>query len=68
MPMVHIISKSYQDPRFEDETVNRFRVFENDPEKALAAVKLAAKSFERVELAWSETVTESEYQFVRSLR
>jgi hypothetical protein len=42
MPMVHIVSRSFRDPRFAEPTVNRNRVYEPDPQKAVAAVLASA--------------------------
>lgn len=67
MPSVHLIQKSYQDPRFDFPTINTARVYEDDPVKALAGMKATAAPFEKVELIGSETVSDEEYNLVRSL-
>lgn len=67
MPSVHLVQKSYQDPRFDFPTINTARVYEDDPTKALAGIKETAAPFEKVELIGSEIVSDEEYNFVRGL-
>jgi hypothetical protein len=64
---VHIVSRSYHDPRFDEPTVNRCRVYEPDPQKAVAMIQAMTAPFEKVELAWSEWVPEEEHQAIRTL-
>jgi hypothetical protein len=67
MPQVHIVSKTYQDPRSEVPTINRVRVYGGTFEKAVAIVQGTAAPFEHVELAWSEETTDELCRLVNSL-
>jgi len=68
MPLIHVIRRSYNDPRFEGLTFNDCRVYQSDPDQALACIKSTAASFEKVELISSEFVTDEEYQFMKNFR
>lgn len=61
---VHIVSRTYQDPRFEGLTVNRARVYGVTPEQAVALVKQYAGWFEAVKVDWSEPLSQEEYDMV----
>jgi hypothetical protein len=67
MRAVHIVSKTYQDPRFAEPTVNRLRVYEPDPVEAVAMVQATAARFETVELVWTTWASDEEYQTIQAL-
>jgi len=67
MPFIHIVSRSYHDPRFEELTVNRGRFYGVNAATAVALMRSTAAPFEKVELAWSEEITqEEERQIMKS--